>query len=204
MPEIVPEPMPEAIPQFMPAAWLAVVLAFALALLAMPGNRALGLAALLAVGRGHRRNLPLLAAGWASGIATSLAMAGLGGWVAVLFAPRWADALAGSALLLAAVRMALARAPAPPREPTFSLGAATLVLGSHQLLDPPRLAIFALAAAGFAPSAVGTGAALATAAGVAAACTAPRAARALLRNRPLRAAGIAGLVIAAAALAITL
>ena len=89
----------------------------------------------------------LLAAGWASTLIASVAVALAGGAIEATMPPAPRTVLVAIALLFAAVALWLPVRAARPAEPTRSLGALFVVLLARQLTDAPRFLIFALAIA---------------------------------------------------------
>lgn len=136
--------------------FLALLACLAVELPGRDGVRVAQLAARLGAGAG------LLAAVWISAIAAS----GLAVWATTLIGPAMSgparQMLVAFALALAAVELALRRAPPAPAEPTRSAGAILLVLLAAQLTDGARLIVLALAVATKAPLAVAAGGALAS------------------------------------------
>jgi Ca2+/H+ antiporter, TMEM165/GDT1 family len=136
----------------------------------------------------------LLAAIWVSAIATSA----LAAFAATLIGPAMPgparQMLVAFALVLAALELALRRAPRAPAEPTRSTGAMLLVLLAAQLTDGARLLVLALAIASKAPVAAAVGGALASGAALSVAAVAAAHWPDATRVKPVRLA-VAGLLL---------
>ena len=85
---------------------------------------------------------------------SAIASAALHGWVGQLlthFLPdEWRATATAMVLILAAVRLMFASSVQQPAEPTYSLGAMTLVLFARQIAAPPGLVISAAVIGGMA------------------------------------------------------
>jgi Ca2+/H+ antiporter, TMEM165/GDT1 family len=111
----------------------------------------------------------LLAAIWLSAIGASIVAAWAANLLAPLLPPAARQMFVALVLGLAALEMALRRAPPAPAEPTRSTGAILLVLIVAQVTDSARLVVLALALTGnvwlaAAGGALGSGVALTLAA----------------------------------------
>ncbi|WP_394729685.1 hypothetical protein [Altererythrobacter sp. GH1-8] len=96
-------------------------------------------------------------------LATSALAAFAGAWLSSGFIGFERAMIAALALALAAALLAQGKSPQLPREPTRSFGAIALALTAKQAIDPPRLVIFASAAALASPWHALAGGAFATA-----------------------------------------
>ena len=110
--------------------------------------------------------VPLLAASWLACLLACALAGWLGAAIAATLVPQAKAMLVAIALVLAALELAVLRAPRAPSEPTRAFGAAALVLSAAQLSAATSFIVFALAAALAAPwlaaagGAVGSGAVL--------------------------------------------
>jgi hypothetical protein len=117
--------------------------AFVAVLLAGIGARDQRLIGHLSAGAVNRYQLLVVA------IVMAVLTSAAAGWSAHELAPELKREtrllLAGIALGVAGLESLLMPAPKPPKEPTLSLGAASIVFFAHQITDAARLMIFALA-----------------------------------------------------------
>ncbi|MXO73143.1 hypothetical protein [Alteraurantiacibacter buctensis] len=104
----------------------------------------------------------LLAAIWISALAASALAVVAAGLMAPLLPGAARQMLVAFALALAALELALRRAPRAPAEPTRSAGAMLVVLLAAQITDGARLIVLALALATKVPLAAAAGGALAS------------------------------------------
>lgn len=139
----------------------AALLAFALCLLAAHRGHAQNLIAHLSERLG--RSAGLLFASLLAAVVTSLLAAAAGAWTGSQFIGFGRALAAAAALVLAGLMLSLQAQQKLPEEPTRSYGAIALALIAKQLIDPPRLVIFASAALLAAPWHAFAGGGLATA-----------------------------------------
>jgi hypothetical protein len=94
--------------------------------------------------KGHGAALPVgVATGWAAA-----ALAGYGaGYVLPALVPDAREILGAVAAIFSGVELLLLRPGRAPREPTHSVGAASLVLLAHQITDAARFLAFGIGAA---------------------------------------------------------
>ena len=142
----------------------AFLFSLAVTALATLGSREAVRVAQLSVALGQ--SAALLAAAWLACIIASLLAARLGAAFAQQLPSDGAAVVCVAALLMAAVELVVRRPVRAPVEPTRSLGAVLLVLGSGQLFAAAAFLVFALAAVtgaswpAAAGGALGSGAAL--------------------------------------------
>ena len=123
----------------MPAFFLSLIVGLAVTLAGREGVRVARLAGASA-GKGRIMAAVLLAS-----VCTSALAAWLGASIAPLLSHRYLHGFAALALVIAALQVAVLRAPPAPREPTRSIGATFLALLVAQFSDATRFAILALA-----------------------------------------------------------
>ncbi|MDX1703518.1 MAG: hypothetical protein R3235_04440 [Altererythrobacter ishigakiensis] len=123
----------------------AALIALAACLLTSFGGRAHLTISMLSGSLGRSPGLLVVSA--ATALLATLIAAALGAAVSGQFVGEARQMIVVGALLLAAIELAVPVTLAHPREPTRSLGAIALVLFARQLIDAPRLCIFASAAA---------------------------------------------------------
>ena len=113
--------------------------------------------------------VPLLVASWLACLFACALAGWLGAAIGATLVPQAKAMLVAIALVLAALELAVLKAPRAPSEPTRAFGAAALVLSAAQLSAATSFIVFALSAALSAPwlaaagGAVGSGAVLSAA-----------------------------------------
>lgn len=122
-----------------------LLLALLFSALAALGARPARLVAQLSARLG--RSGGLLAVGWLTAAAASALAAWLGGLVEPVLTEEGKTMFVAAALAVAAIELAWPMRREPPAEPTRSLGAMTLVLGTGQAVDAARFLVLALAVA---------------------------------------------------------
>lgn len=123
----------------------AALIAFVACLLTSFGGRAHLTISMLAGSLG--RSPGLLIVSVATALLTTSIAAALGAAISAQFIGEARQWIVVGALMLAAIELALPVSEPKLREPTRSLGAIGLVLFARQLIDAPRLCVFASAAA---------------------------------------------------------